>query len=148
MATLSSKPLAALAALVIKRGVSLGGLAFEARAQVLALVWAGLPAAPMTERQINDSLTAQLAGVVACLDTDHVELRRWLVDAGWLTRDGFGREYRRRPLSELPASLQALATPLLALALPDWVAQAESAQAAQREAHRQAWQAGQASPDA
>jgi hypothetical protein len=31
------------------------------------------------------------------VQTDHVELRRWLVDAGYLARDGWGYAYVRGP---------------------------------------------------
>jgi hypothetical protein len=46
------------------------------RRLVPRLVWAGLPAAPMSEREVNEALKAQLVGVANFLDTDHVELRR------------------------------------------------------------------------
>ena len=81
--------------LVVKDGLMLGGLAEPQRALALGLVWAGLPRTPLTERAVNEALKAQLAGAARCLDTDHVELRRWLCDTGWLARDGYGREYLR-----------------------------------------------------
>lgn len=84
-----------LAALFLKAGVSIGGLSDAQRRLVLGLVWAGLPSTPMSERDVNGALRARLAGAANFLDTDHVQLRRWLVDTGWLARDGFGREYRR-----------------------------------------------------
>lgn len=46
------------------------------------------------EPAINDVLKRWLADVGRGLETDHVSLRRALVDAGWLTRTGDGREYR------------------------------------------------------
>ncbi len=136
---------AALAALVIKQGVSLGGLRAPDRALALGFVWAGLPALQiMTERAVNDALRQQLAGAAACLDTDHVELRRWLVDAGWLQRDGYGRQYRRVEPADLPAASQALAHLLADIDTAAWAAETRAQRAGQRDARRQAWQATQA----
>lgn len=135
---------AALAALVVKQGVSLGGLGAAERTLMLGFVWAGLPAQRMmSEREVNEALRRQLASAAACLDTDHVELRRWLVDAGWLQRDGFGRAYRCVATAELPVALQALATRLAATDVAAWAADTRARQAARREARRQAWQAAQ-----
>lgn len=100
--------LAGLANLVVKDGVGLGGLAEPTRALALAWVWAGLPRTVMDEPGVNRALKAQLAGAASCLCTDHVELRRWLCDGGWLHRDGFGRAYRRQPPSQLPEHQRAL----------------------------------------
>jgi hypothetical protein len=52
-----------LAALFLKSGVSIGGLADAQRHLALALVWAGLPAVPMSEREVNDALKARLASL-------------------------------------------------------------------------------------
>ena len=49
----------------------------------------------MDEPGVNVHLKQALQGAARCLDTDHVELRRWLCDAGWLQRDGWGRAYQR-----------------------------------------------------
>ena len=137
-----------LAMLVVKRGVSLGGLPPRELSVALAMVWAGVPGAPLSERELNRVLVNQLAGVAAFLDTDHVELRRWLVDAGWLTRDGYGREYRRVEMAALAPQHSALAEALSALDLPAWVAALNQAQSTFREARRQAWQASQAGKNA
>lgn len=102
-----------LAALVVKQGVALGGLSEDTRQQALGLVWAGLPAEPMGEPAVNGALKQQLAGAARCLATDHVELRRWLCDAGWLRRDGWGRVYSRARRDELPAAREALASALV-----------------------------------
>lgn len=133
--------LRALAALVVKRGVALGGMTPADRELALALVWAGVPAEPMNERAVNEVLRGQLAGNAACLGTDHVELRRWLVDGGWLARDGFGREYRRVPLQALPTAVRPPAELLSGLDLDRWVADTVSREAERRAARRQAWQA-------
>ena len=55
----------------------------------------------VTEAQANDLLRQALGAQAAFLGTDHVELRRWLVDTHWWSRDGFGRAYWRTPLADL-----------------------------------------------
>ena len=137
--------LAALAAWVVKDGVALGGLSFELRTQALAVAWAGLPAVVMSENEVNGILRAQLAGAASFLATDHVELRRWLVDAAWLRRDGYGREYRRVPVSELAAHARVVAEALSVLDVTAWVTEARLRHVAQRDQHRQAWQTTQSS---
>jgi hypothetical protein len=137
---MSSEALSTLGLLVVKQGVSLGGLSAPERQQAFAMVWAGLPAAAMTERELNQQLQAQLAAAAAFLATDHVELRRWLVDATWLQRDGFGREYRRTAAASLPAAGQALALQLAAMDIEAWVAELRAAQAARRDDRRRGWQ--------
>jgi len=138
------EPLRALALLVVKDGVGLGGLPAAQQALVLAWVWAGLPADQVIdERQVNRLLQAQLAGAAAFLDTDHVELRRWLVDAGWLARDGYGREYRRIAVEALAAPQRALADALADIDTAAWVAATRAEHRAQRDARRRAWQAAQ-----
>jgi hypothetical protein len=134
--------LAGLPALVVKDGVGLGGLAAEAQALALAVVWATLPGGPMTERQVNDALKAALAAPAVFLDTDHVELRRWLVDAGWLTRDGFGREYRRVAAAAVAAPWRDLAAALRGLDVAECVQRWRAEKAAQRAARRQAFAGG------
>ena len=129
-----------LASLVVKEGVAIGGLSAEDRALALALVWAALPASPCTEIEVNEVLREQLSGPACCLGTDHVELRRWLVDGGWLQRDGFGREYRRVDATALPAERQALAAALAPLDTAAWVRAERSALAARRAARRRQWQ--------
>ncbi len=83
----------------VKRGVALGSLAGargDEFAAVLAAASLAIPAArASSERDVNDALLAWLAGPGAMLATDHVELRRWLVDLRFVERDGYGREYRR-----------------------------------------------------
>lgn len=129
-----------LKTLVLKDGLMLGGLPPQQRQALLALVWAGLPEGAVNEPQINQALKAQLQGPALCLDTDHVELRRWLVDAGWLLRDGYGRQYQRAALGAVPAATQSLATSLLALNSTAWAAAARAAHQTQRQQRRQAWQ--------
>lgn len=137
----------ALRRLVVKDHVGLGGLPGELRALALGLVWATLPGHGMTERDVNAALRAALAGAAVWLDVDHVELRRWLVDAGWLERDGFGRVYQRVTAAALPEPSRPVADALAGLDLTAWVAAARDAEAARRAARRAAWD-GRAGGDA
>ncbi len=74
------------------------------------------------------------------LDTDHVELRRWLVDTGFVRRTDFGSDYRR---GSLPSWLAEAAGALGSQQLAGAARQARAARDAQREAKRQAWLARQ-----
>lgn len=134
-----------LVAWVVKDGVALGGLTPEMRQRALAVAWAGLPTVVMSEKAVNAALLLQLAGAARFLATDHVELRRWLVDAGWLTRDGYGREYHRVAASDLPGTARAVAEVLATVDVAAWVAQARLRQTVQRDRRRQAWSAAQMS---
>jgi len=140
-----SDPQKTAARLVVKDGVRLGLLTDAERALALALAWAALPAdGPWTERALNAAVSARLADTLAFLDTDHVELRRWLVDGGWLQRDGYGREYRRADAAQLGTALQPVARWAAAQSVVDWVAARRQDHHVQRETRRQAWQAQQA----
>ncbi len=132
--------LPSLEAMVIKQGLMLGGLSPQQRAAALAVVWAGLPDSVMNEKQINQALQHGLAHAAQFLDTDHVELRRWLVDVGWLQRDGFGREYRRLNYSQLPAPCKAAADLLPKPDVDAWAQALHLAQARRREERRLLWQ--------
>ncbi len=134
--------LAPFAKLVVKHGVRPGLLDDAERQRALGLVWAGLPESQvMSEPEVNVAIKAQLAGPAAFLDVDHVELRRWLVDAGWLSRDGFGRAYSRvAELALTPAQAETVA-PLQGLVLQAWSAALLQARQAAREARRRAWTA-------
>jgi hypothetical protein len=96
-----------------------------------------------SEPAVNAALKRCLAGEGAFLDTDHVELRRWLVDSGWWRRDGFGRAYARVPAAELPPALQALrqalGQALDALGPAAWVAAERARVQRERELRRAAW---------
>lgn len=141
----ASDVLATLASWVVKDGVGLGGLSFELRNQALAVPWAGLPKHTLSEKAVNAALRAQLAGAARFLATDHVELRRWLVDAGWLTRDGFGREYRRVAAQDVAGVVRAVAHALSTLDVAAWVANARLQHASRRDQRRMFWQAAQSS---
>jgi hypothetical protein len=97
----------------------------------------------LDERGANEVLKAFLAGSGAMLATDHVELRRWLVDTGVLARDGFGRAYALgRPRADVAAAVTALAPHD-----PAELARAVRAEDAARRAERKArWAAGTAKP--
>lgn len=133
-----------LAPLLIKRGVSLGGLAPEHRLWVLGLAAArlveGEPAA--SEAEVNSRLKGCLADEGACLATDHVELRRWLVDTGWWQRDGYGRAYERVRRAALREALQPVAAGLADVDLQAWVAALRTQQVELRESRRRAWLEG------
>lgn len=132
--------LAELAALVLKSGVGIGGLSQAQRDLALAVPALALPPGLVAdEAQVNRLLQQALAAQAAFLDTDHVELRRWLVDAGWWRRDGYGRAYERTPLPALPETLRHLTLALAELDLADWVATQRDAERSRRAARRDAW---------
>jgi len=77
-----------LGSLVLKKGVHIGALSEPDRALVLALAANAIePGRPHREDDVNRLLLDWLADVGAMLHTDHVELRRWLVDGGYVSRD-------------------------------------------------------------
>jgi hypothetical protein len=124
--------------LAVKRGVSLGALAGSRGDEFAAVVAAAALAipcdAPSSEREVNERLRAWLAVPGAMLATDHVELRRWLVDLRLVERDGYGREYRR---ADPPPSAYADAVVALGVADPAALAaQAREADASARAARR------------
>lgn len=49
---------------------------------------------PLTEKEINERLQTWLDQVCTIKNFDRVTLRRWLVDTGYLIRDGLGINYR------------------------------------------------------
>lgn len=136
----ATQGLQALSLLVVKQGVSLGGLSLSERSLVFTLAWTGLPDGALSEREVNALLKAQLAAALSFLETDHVELRRWLVDGGWMRRDGYGREYQRTNVAQLAAADQALAAHLAALDLQAWATGQRAAHEARRAARRLSWQ--------
>jgi hypothetical protein len=83
---------------VLKSGLHLGLLGEPDRALVLAFAACALePLQALREDEVNRRLMAWLAGPGEMLGTDHVELRRWLVDSGFVARDDWGRAYTRGP---------------------------------------------------
>jgi tRNA(adenine34) deaminase len=94
----------------------------------------------LDERDANAILKRFLATAGAMLDTDHVELRRWLVDTGFIRRSEYGSDYRR---GALPEWLRHAAVELDASRLADAARVARETHDARREAKKQAWLAQQ-----
>lgn len=125
--------------MVVKDGVGVGRLTESQRALVLGLAWRGVPACGvLREADVNAALTHALAGPCSFLGIDHVELRRWLVDCGWMQRDGFGREYRRVDVAALAPPLQIVAAVLEGVHVA--VNGLRGAAAARREQRRLTWE--------
>jgi hypothetical protein len=123
----------------VKQGVALGALAGDAFAATLAAASLALPGeATLTERDVNDALRAWLAGPGAMLATDHVELRRWLVDAKLVERDGYGRAYRRAPPPASFAAAVAAMTAIDAAAVAEEARTAHARDRAERRARHEA----------
>ncbi len=136
-----TETLQTLAAMVVKEHVSLGGLKSAPRQAVMALAASVLaPGRVYSEPQVNTALKHFLSDAGCFIGVDHVELRRWLVDMGWLARDGWGHEYRRVPQADLPAEHAVLAADLAAVGLPEWVAGLRAGVQARRATRRQAWE--------
>ena len=140
-------PLATWRRLCVRNALSLGGLQ-SGRQQDFAVVLAGAALAfddgtAYTEAEVNERLKAWLAGAGAMLGTDHVELRRWLVDARLLERDGYGRSYARAPG---PPAFQAALDALGGWDLSLVTRNERDAHARQRAERKSAWK--QASADA
>lgn len=94
----------------------------------------------MREQDANEILKRFLATAGVMVATDHVELRRWMVDTGFLQRSDYGTDYRR---GTIPAWLADAARTLEFERVADTVAHARSANESQRETRRQAWLASQ-----
>lgn len=129
-----------LSQLASRRHVHLSSLAQGAGGPlelVLASAALYLPVdSALTEREANEALKEFLAGAGSFLDTDHVELRRWLADTGFLRRSDRGSDYRR---GGLPAWLNGAATRLSWAAIAAAVLEASDRRAADREARKLAW---------
>jgi hypothetical protein len=139
--------LATLASLVLKERVLLGGLPLAHQAAALGLAWRAMPeGVALRESEVNAVLKRCLEEACRFLAVDHVELRRWLVDTGWLERDGFGREYRRVAPSDLAGEYAGVVAALSAIDPPSWAAGIREADVADRHARRQAWEARQSAP--
>jgi tRNA(adenine34) deaminase len=133
-----------LAQLAVRNGVHLSTLQ-QKDGRDLELIFASaalfFPADQLLdERGANELLKRFLAGAGAMLATDHVELRRWMVDTGFIRRSDFGTDYRRGSVPDwlLQASAELDAERIEASAIA-----AREAHDAQREARRQAWLASQ-----
>ena len=124
--------------LAIARGLALAGLPSGRHADFVVITAAATLAfatgRDYSEREVNALLGEWLAGPGAMLASDHVEVRRILVDCRLLRRDGYGRRYGRG------AAPHAWEAALAALAGVDLAAEAHAARAAdaQRRAQRKA----------
>jgi hypothetical protein len=133
---------AAFRRLAVKEQLSLGGLHgarygdFVVLTAAAALAFA--PGRLYREPEVNATLKAWLAAAGAMLATDHVELRRWLVDCGLLARDGYGRAYERAVAPE--AWTDALAS-LAGHDLAAMTAEVRREAGVARAARRAAWEA-------
>jgi len=111
----------------------------------LELLFAGaalaFPAGTLFNKQdANEILKRFLASAGVMVATDHVELRRWMVDTGFLQRSDYGTDYRR---GTIPEWLSEAARQLDFERIAKAVAQSRSANESQRETRRQAWLASQ-----
>ncbi len=95
-----------------------------------------------SEAEVNAVLKAWLAGAGAMLATDHVELRRWLVDCGLVVRDGFGRRYVRVPA---PVAFAAAVAELAGADLAAVAREAMESDAALRAVRKARWEAARGS---
>jgi len=135
---------ARMSQLALRQGVHLSTLQQKAGGDLELLFASAALAFPsdaaFTEKDSNEILKRFLAGAGVMVATDHVELRRWMVDAGFLQRSDYGTDYRR---GALPDWLSDAAQQLDFERVADAVAQARSANELQRESRRQAWLARQ-----
>jgi len=129
-----------LAELSRRQGLAIGSLLGAARDDLdllLASATLHLPADEgLGEREASERLRDFLATTGAMLDTDHAELRRWLVDLGFVERSDRGSDYRR---GALPSRLQAAAAQLDAARLVEAGVRAREAHEDERQARKQAW---------
>jgi Uncharacterized protein conserved in bacteria (DUF2087) len=101
------------------------------------------PGETYSERDVNERLKTWLAGAGAMLSTDHVELRRWLVDNGVLVRDGYGRAYALgAPREEIASAMRELA----GHDVDSLVREARERDLARRAERKARWQSGQQEP--
>ena len=123
-----------------RRGLAIGTMLGAARSDLdllLASAALHLPAGDgLDERAASERLRRFLATTGAMLDTDHAELRRWLVDLGFVARSDRGTDYRR---GLMPAWLKAAAEQLDVQAIGDAVERARTRHDAERQARKQAW---------
>jgi hypothetical protein len=148
MALVDPDPFRELGHMVVKQGVGLGLLSPAKRNLALAVGWACLPdGLGCDEREVNTLIKACLNDACQFLSTDHVELRRWLVDAGWLARDGFGRRYTKVLAPDLPVACADAARTMQSLGdVRVWCQRRREHAFAARKQARDAWTLGQLTP--
>jgi tRNA(adenine34) deaminase len=129
-----------LAQLATRDGLLLSSLRErDARDFELVLASAALflpPSQLLDERDANACLKRFLATAGAMLDTDHVELRRWLADLGFVHRSDYGSDYRR---GVMPGWLADAARQLDSDRLAQAAADARESRARERSARKAAW---------
>jgi tRNA(adenine34) deaminase len=129
-----------LADLSRRQGLAVGTLLSSARGDLellLASAALHIPADDgIGEREAAERLREFLGTTGAMLATDHAELRRWLVDLGFVTRSDRGSDYRR---ADPPHWLRQAAAELDAPRLQGAVADARRAQEEKRRVRKQAW---------
>ena len=129
-----------LAELSRRRGLAIGTMLGAARPDLdllLASAALHLPAEEgLGEREASERLRDFLATTGAMIDTDHAELRRWLVDLGFVERSDRGSDYRR---GALPSWLRAAAEQLQVQQLVEAVERARATHDSERQARKQAW---------
>ncbi|MEI6026203.1 MAG: DUF2087 domain-containing protein [Betaproteobacteria bacterium] len=129
-----------LSAMVIKTGLGLGLMSDADRRLALALpAWRLPPGQSLVEAAVNALLKDSLQAEASFLRTDHVELRRWLVDTGWWHRDGFGYAYTRPALDALPEDLRAIAAALSTVDPAAWAQQQVSIHRTAQRERRARW---------
>jgi len=109
----TDRVLSAFRRMAITHGLSPGALASGRQSDFVTVTAAAAvafaPGRDYDEKEVNAVLRDWLAGPGAMLATDHVELRRLLIDCRLLKRDGFGRRYARASAPERwRAALDAL----------------------------------------
>jgi tRNA(adenine34) deaminase len=143
MMSVREDPLAVYRRLCVRRGISLGGLASGRQDDFRALLAAAALSldcgADYDEPAVNARLKAWLDGPGAMVDVDHVELRRWLVDAGLVQRDGFGRRYTRT--TPAPGDFARELAALAGVDLDLLAREARESERDAREARQAAWRA-------
>lgn len=80
-----------------------------------------------SETELNEALQHWLLDIGACLDIDHVTLRRYLIDERYLSRDANGNAYEVNPKGtafvEFEPSIAAIDTFMVIQAAKDRVAE-------------------------
>ncbi len=130
-----------LAALALKKDLSLGRMSRDELFVTMACAALAIPVAQsLDEAQLNAALKTWLATGGSMLRIDHVELRRTLVDLGFLQRDPFGRNYQRAAQIDNPPAAQAIQE-LDGIDLAKIINQAREQQQQQREQRKARHQA-------
>jgi hypothetical protein len=133
--------LTAFRRLAIAQGLTLGGLQSGRHEDFLVVTTAAALALAAgrayTEAEVNAVLKDWLAGPGWMLATDHVDLRRWLVDCRLLERDGYGLRYMR---SEAAEAWQATFAALDGVDLVHEARTARAADAARRAEQKARWE--------